>query len=385
MTLIACTLNYKIPILIGDILITNNEKGTFNIPTLKGDFADFLGDEINRSHYLAQKTYVIRPNVCLVMAGNVAEMTDFLRDLKMECAYHGTVTDQHIEAFINRYDVKTNMAESSFLIFVLGEVVLPNITQKHFMHGPWLSYNNELFEGAFTCGVGSKQFFEYMDNIMGVGDENFVIHRHREVVSMNIILTAKILASERATQKTLLNQWGGGFEMVYMYGGEFVKLDNISYLLCTAKVVEGGFDFYPEKLMHYEYFNDVLFIYSLEILNYKKEVLDEIVNITSSEFNFMIYVVRPLDLKEPLADRDLPSFSFGTDLLAVGCSYDVNKFVYTPSYFVGEGNTFVRYGHDEKKLEITVPRKMYDFPKYNMNKKVMEIIDPYIKAYNKKL
>jgi hypothetical protein len=84
----------------------------------------------------------------------------------------------------------------------------------------------------------------------------------------------------------------------------------------------------------------------------------------------------------PRAKRDL---SFGTDIVAAGSSFDVNHIIYTPSYVVGEGHTSVRFGHDEKSIFISIPRKMYDFPKYTMGRKVMEIVNPYLKAYHKKL
>ena len=83
MTLIACTLNYGYPVLLGDILMTSDKKGDeIHIPTFLKGVEEFLPNTHEGFPILLrQKIYIINDFLCVALGGDMHEMKLFLDDL----------------------------------------------------------------------------------------------------------------------------------------------------------------------------------------------------------------------------------------------------------------------------------------------------------------
>ena len=80
-------------------------------------------------------------------------------------------------------------------------------------------------------------------------------------------LTGIFLNTEIATLKSLMNLYGGGYEIAYITAsGEFLKLDGVTYIFWVAKFdgKEVALEALPRLAFGYRYYNDLLVVRSWE-------------------------------------------------------------------------------------------------------------------------
>ncbi len=86
MTLIAHSINFRVPFIVGDLLLSGFKKVPFTPPTVFVDVSQYL-DEPNRKYFpaeLAQKIYVVAPRLAVALSGSVYEMNEFLKELRKQ-------------------------------------------------------------------------------------------------------------------------------------------------------------------------------------------------------------------------------------------------------------------------------------------------------------
>jgi hypothetical protein len=106
MTLIATAINKKnIPFLISDLLISSDTGiANFQSPTNHFPINQYLPqDSTNKPESFSQKTYIINKDLCVMLAGSVYEMKNFLDDL-IKYFNHHELTRTHLFNFLNSYD-----------------------------------------------------------------------------------------------------------------------------------------------------------------------------------------------------------------------------------------------------------------------------------------
>lgn len=376
MTLIACTINHKVPFLTADILMSSTEETqVVHLPTNNFNLKPFLPSNNSYSpHSLAQKLYIIGGNVCAIFAGAEYEIRQFLQELKSRSKLLDGLTSEQIKDFLNEYDLPTNFPNSAFFLVSVEHtspdsiyVGMFNYPQKiaeedSSNNGGWLSAKSDVFDQVFACGSGRDRFINIVNQI-GIFTSR---HDKGEIwyaLQSNITLIAKLLAIEKATLYTLQTNWGGGFETAFYNGRAFEKISNIAYI-----VAQGVFDNcgevgipFPRLILYYTYEADILRIIALEVKKASKTTIDKKVFITAKkgDFEWNCFDVEPLDQFNLHLDLS-KNYSFRTNHVAMGYAIvtPVNG-IYNPAYFNVHNELTVTYDH-EATIEVILSEEICD-------------------------
>lgn len=265
MTLIAGTLNFSYPIVLGDLLATSpTKKANFKLPTFLSGVEQYLPDNIDfYPARLVQKTYIIKPNLVVAIAGSFVENKEFIKSIK---SFYETIncTEENINEFISQYD-QSKFINSAYLILFYEKkdagILMCPITIGSF----WQSTESELFEEIFAIGSGSADFIaesKRYSNLQGFGS----INNSNRALSLNMILLSGLLALESFSLETIKKYWGAGFELItYDETNEtFYKLDEFTYIIWRGKLdlQSKELQISPYLVLSYKYVNDILIISS---------------------------------------------------------------------------------------------------------------------------
>lgn len=360
MTLIASTLNYRVPFIIGDLLISaiNQEKSVI-LPVHPSDITSHLENDFLMPYGLRQKIYVITPSVCLAMAGNVGEMTNFLKEIRIICAIHEEITEQKIETFLRDYKLEENFGESIYLITLVEKVNEDEYELKYLTNKLWRSLDNDAFQTIRAKGSGEIAFLHHANDQgkLTIGQPKGTLSYAKAV---NFSYLARLHAAERAGLATIKDFWGSGFEVVYLNGKEFKKFDKMSYVVIDEEFDKDGNigDCLPCSITHYHYHDDILCIYAFEVYESVYEQTDTAYIISTSNYTLRPYAVPPLDRKIDYLPDELPQdFSFSSREIAVGYAVRTTDGFVTPSFYIEGNGIEITYQH-EGELRIVMPMEL---------------------------
>lgn len=229
MTLIASTLNYAYPIIVGDILMTSEEvKRDVAIPTFLKSVNDLLpADHKFFPFSLRQKIYVVTDSLAIALAGSEFQMRLFLEDIRMNFKYK-PCTHSNVVDFVNGYDY-SNFDQSACLL-LHAEKKEEGVEMNTITIGKWQEAESPTLEYVYACGTGSEYFLNNSSQRMHFGNAGDPNALYR-AISLNYIQLSKLLGIERLNMETLKNSWGAGFEMIYFDGERFRKMDDITFII----------------------------------------------------------------------------------------------------------------------------------------------------------
>ena len=354
MTLVACTIKSNVPAIISDILVTNNAVEAIALPTNVFDINPYLTSK-RKPVFLNQKTYIIRENVCVTLAGNVSEMAAFLIELKIRCSYYESVGANEVKNFIEGYDIKNEFSTSAFMILAIENTVEGHeVKQFHYPTDEWDMTSGGIFDTIYACGSGKKDFIHWTKAItLKTDEQSDPLH---EMVWRNACYIARLLATERVSLHTINRYWGGGFEIALFDGRSFFKIDKIAYVIFHAYFDDSGniVSLIPGLVLYQHYYNDILFISAIEVSEFELSVNAHTSTFTSQEGKANMFPVLPIDRKEAFSEADFPpSYSFHTNRIAVGFAFITEKIIMPASYFIENVETAVKYV-DGNSLTITL-------------------------------
>lgn len=365
MTLIACTSNFKKPFLIGDLLITSNSVDkSIQLPTNAIDINKYLQPKHTYAIGLLQKIYIVKSNVCVALAGDVYEMTEFLKEFTNRCSYFDIITEKEIRAFIKDYDILQLFANSAFFIMLMSSEGNQIVAQEFcYPAEKWNSVQSDLFEEAFACGSGRDDFLYQISEKPYSSDATFEKGNIYRAIALNHGLIAKLLATERISLHTLNKNWGGGFETICFDGNKFIKVDQVAYITSYAEFdADGNTGLpFPQLIIYYEYYKDVLFMSSIEIQKWSVQESEENLILISSQYKANMHIAPRIDLPKGSTIEPPPAFSFQTQRISFGYTFVYAKGFLAPAYF-SEG------------IDATVEYKNNEFVKLIMNKQIVEKI-----------
>lgn len=363
--MIACTNNLGAPVLIGDLLISDTQKpDSFILPTLSDNVIGFLNPATSRYPILlSQKIYILKPNVCVAFAGSVAAIKLFLEDLKRLCAYHETITSEHINSFLDGYDHSELPKEDlSFIILVSG-VHGGELGVVQFTRGDGITGNFDNFGKVTALGSGGEAFITEVSEA-GRLNSKFEPGSVAYAIQINTILISKILSKERASLNTVSKHWGAGFQVIYLNTADdtFNKVDDITYIINHGHMDEKG-EFgvpIPTIVLRYKYHDDILVITAIAADYGEREVNSEKIIVRYRSFGVTQFVVAPIDLNH---DVDLSQFSTDTSFIsfknAMGYILKTKTGKYLPASFVIGPEITVDYKH-RTSLTITMFKQVND-------------------------
>jgi hypothetical protein len=361
MTMIAINTNYNVPIIIGDLLITGDEKpGKFILPSIGNDILDQVNQ--NSSSYprwLTQKVYILQDNLVIAFAGNGQDIKNFLTDIKLFARIYENVTLEQLTTWLKEYEFEDGNVISFAILF--AEKKAEETTLSQILFGNWEKVDSTIYESTVATGTGAEDFLAEASS-----DQGFTtVHSPGEgsyALQSNIILLAKLLAKERFNLSNIHKHWGGGFEVTYFDGTKFSKIDELVYLIFQARQEEDGNLSIPipALLMHYEYVEEVLLITVLDMHKGQTEEIAEQLIATSQNFSVTRFVVTPFDYA---GEINLGKFqldtSFEVNRIAMGYIVETSKGTILPaSFYTGEGMQ-ITYKHVDD-LKIVMDRRLND-------------------------
>ncbi len=363
MTLIASTLNYKRPFLLGDLLISSRgATKSIQLPTNTIDVTQYLDTNTSLAVDLYQKVYIINKNVAIALAGVVTEMTEFLKEFTIRCSYYEPIDEAGIRKFIEEYDYLTKFKKSAFFILLMKpEGNMISVKQFWSPKELWKTTKSEIFEEVYACGTGADDFLHhtYEQQEFEASCEKGDILR---AISANLGFIAKLLAIERVSLHTIKKNWGGGFETICFDGNSFIKIDEIAYVINYAQFDENGnLDLpFPQLIQYYKYYKDTLFIVAIEVTKWGRAENETEIVLTSNDCRVDVFPVPRLDLPIGSSIELPPSFSFLTHRLALGYALITkDNAILAPSLFMESNNMKVTY-EDRKYVELIIDKKMSD-------------------------
>jgi hypothetical protein len=366
MTLIACTLNYKRPFIVGDLLISSPKaKKSIQLPSNKININEYLEPRNSYATGLYQKIYVINQNVAIALAGNVSEMTKLLKEFIIRCSYFDPIDEKGIRTFIEEYDIDSNFADSAFFIMLMvNDESSISVKQFWWPNDLWKKSESEVFEEVYACGTGADDFIYNASEqqTFEASAENGNIYR---AIATNFAFIAKLLAIERVSLYTINKNWGGGFETIIFGGNSFLKLDQIAYITCHCQFDENGdFGFpFPQLLQYYEYYKDVLFISSIEVKEWRQEEKGDQIVLQSDNYRADLFPIPRLDMNKGSLVELPPDFSFTTNRVSLGYAIITkSNRIYAPSFF-SESNSLQVTFHDGKYVEVILSKKVTELLK----------------------
>lgn len=364
MTMIAFTLNYNVPFVVGDLLFTSEKtKDGITLPTQAYDLAERLSDSEAVPVELLQKIYILKPNLCLALAGDSSKMQDFLEELKIRCKYYGDweMTKDIVMQFLNDFGLKANFQKSAFC-FMLLEGEPSGFQDIEIGHPPeaWKILENDLFEKVYVCGSGNEPYLRRIQ----VESKHKSSHRKGDfffAIQNNINLFARILAEEKSTSHTTKDGWGGGFETIYFNGESFVKFENLTYIVFQGEYINENGDLgelSPTLIMHYKYYDDTLLITSIDISGGRAEVNDLDTHYYSVNISVNHFKIGTL-YKDYVESGSIPiDKSFTNERIAVGFALRTQTGWHSPAFYTEKDGAKVDFSQKNNQITISLKSEM---------------------------
>ena len=365
MTLIASTLNFKMPFILSDILCTIEET------------SPETGQNVKEIAF-KQKMYFIKNKTCIVFAGESPEIFIFLTVFK-DWFQHREITKENIDSFLQGYDLDKHFGESAFFITHIENLAKGRIFVNQFYYpretnlvdrkefvikdGLWNIMEDPIYEEVSANGSGTSRFLNIVNESVKF-ESQYPEGDFLRTVQTNTSLIARLLALDLFSDYTSEDGWGGGFETAYYNGNKFEKIDDIAYLISHSQFdLSGDIGIpNPQIISYYKYRNDILYIVELRL---RKPIIAEteihfIFNYPFGEYSTTLFEVEGID-EENIYKHELPKdLSFTTDKIAVGYALITPKnCIYNPAFFNIGPEVSINF-EQGNKIEIVVDKKIME-------------------------
>lgn len=261
MTVIAAFRLEGFPILFGDLLTTGTMKAndrTFAIPAV-GHVQDFFGDSGWAITGLHQKVTLITSNCVVAWAGSYLGARIAISALKSLSQKSRPTCEMILHCLGSNQDIQQHPA--SFVGFVLED---DGIRQFQFQADQFESASLGI---VYLCGTGSYAIHEFSDLLKNAkfketGATNIAVNAVAHTLMLGgLLLQSEFRGGDSAT--TLMNMFGGGYEIAFYQNGGFQKLSDLTYVFWEAKLQKDGVKIaIPEFVVKQKYIGDHLFIRS---------------------------------------------------------------------------------------------------------------------------
>ncbi len=318
MTLISVTENNDFPILLADILWTEetNSQALSELPSFPEGTPNIIFEFVPTE--LAQKNYIISDNLAATFTGESRLVSTFLNILK-ETFGGKRPSRLEVDNFVHhgrgaRYDNRTDIGailvhfthpteedyrQGNIKITVFGLGEPKDLIREKVGH----------FRDIIASGSGMKDFINHAkalssSPLTSINPERLAGARLNVLQSFraNLRLITYSIAHELLSGHSLLNAWGAGFEMAKVSPSEvkFEKLDNYTLIIFKAFIKQNKLVIEPHLMMKHSYHKGCLVIWS-----------------TNCRERITPFVVPPIDLDiSSIGGFNLPKADFDSPLIA---------------------------------------------------------------------
>ena len=267
MTLVAAFVRNGFPFMIGDALLSSLEPRTdrFILPTVGKSTK--LRVEVRENEYkisgLAQKVNVIHERLVVGFTGGREQAEAFLMELKFRASADQPALESVIDT-LKHCDsgIWSNLGIAAG--FLTGGEQGGVIS-----HGKGIDTTPlESLVGLRVLGSGRAGFYDVATYVLrGEMPSCDEFGRHAAFIRELMVplsMVGNLISREIRSQSTLLDSFGGGFEIIAKFGAGFEKVDRVLYIevLTTVKGGEVDFRIVP-RFQYFSYVGNLLLIQSI--------------------------------------------------------------------------------------------------------------------------
>lgn len=234
MTLIAAFTVNNIPVILGDIMISNPVHGgdvEVSIPSVGNVNKVVSGHTDLRIVSLIQKVNLVSEQVCIAWAGSLVHAKLFLKYMRSHCKDNRLSLDEY------------NMIIDGYPGEDLGDISIISYFHDGFYFGRRY-LNAPLFDlDGFTdlqaAGSGTPAFIKSLEDLAGsrLSGETSLL---ADAIRPAILFTTHAFGSQIVTGEGAIEGWGGAFEIAHPVSDRFVKVSDVLHLTWIVQDSEGG-------------------------------------------------------------------------------------------------------------------------------------------------
>jgi hypothetical protein len=265
-TVIACFALHGVPLVFADLLLTGLQTGQTRpiaVPTI-GDAQDFFGDSGWAVRGLRQKIAVVSPNCVIAWAGDYLGARIAISGIG-ERARCGHLSSDDVLTYLKQ-ECALERHPASFVGFTLESGV---VRQFGFQAE---QYNSPTLGAVGCAGTGTsaiRDFSTWLQEAEWRHTKPSAVNPTLDAVARTLALGGMLLESEfrgRAAATTILNMFGGGYEIAVLESGNFRKVDDLTYVFWYARLVPGGVEIArPALIIKQRYLREHLLLRAIHV------------------------------------------------------------------------------------------------------------------------
>ena len=269
MTLISAYNIGMSPVVIGDLLLSGPEQleKEVEIPVIgdvrrifpKGSGWSIVG--------LRQKVNLVADNCVVAWAGSMLAATIVINELRALASVTDPTFEQLAEYFNN---IDPGLVQLG--VSLVGWVKEENGFRRFYFDAT--TTNAGLFGEMSVAGSGTESFLKLIEGMpLTVPAADRKINSLEEAISVSLMSTGIMLQSEFHTKETLLNFFGGGYEIATFLKDKFSKIGDITFVCWIAEFHNDSVRLsLPVLALKQKYVGDILFIRSARFDHSKSDI-----------------------------------------------------------------------------------------------------------------
>ena len=361
MTVVARLAINNYPLLIGDVLLSAPEVlgQSVSVPTIGNITAVFPEGSGFTPSGLRQKIVVVGDNLVIGWSGSRSAAKIVIRELFEKNQQEPFTNDSLMRHFEN--------LDESFWKQGLGFVGFVKDSRGVAQFGfRYLDLPTNLFGRIGLLGSGTEHFEQFLQNLPSLPSPSRQTNDLERSLAYGLMISGVFLSREIATYESLLNFYGGGYEIASLSDGKFQKVDDITYLFWHGEITDNGMGMNLHQVCKYSYFGDFLLIRTAIFSIFSTKTRLTIKQSTE--------VVQPIyrDVQQGEL-RYFPTIDFNSKWL---CNYylipnkDRGIAVFSDVHYSVEGNAPIRFiekngeliiGFEAKRLESIIKQAYNSF------------------------
>ena len=234
MTLIAAFTVNNIPVILGDIMISNPVHGgdaEVSIPSVGNVNKIVSGHTDLRIVSLIQKVNLVSEQVCIAWAGSLVHAKLFLKYMRSHCKDKRLSLDEY-NMIIDGYPGE-DLGDISVISYFHDGLVFG----RRYLNAPLFDLDG--FTDLQAAGSGTPAFVKSLEDLAGSrlsGETSLLADAIRPAISF----TTHAFGSQIVTGEGAIEGWGGAFEIAYPVSDRFVKISDVLHLTWIVHDSEDG-------------------------------------------------------------------------------------------------------------------------------------------------